>query len=603
MKKRMAILLAAALLLGACAGMAEGEFEPYWAAVAVFGEAEGVSLQKEPDHDADALALVYGGTPVEVLSVTDGPGGERWAAVRVGHADAPEVTGYVPLKRLMTYNRNYGAPSLFRTAEVKNRAALLREQTDESAPGLRTRDRLYLLADMGGGWLLAAEDDSLQRAGYIRTEELESFRMDVTAFVFPDRGEKATVYRDKALSEPIGSFYAGVMTGVTDYSQEEGWAKVEGFGLWGGMSWDMNWELRGYISPDDLLVFTQTWDVDYQMPTGILLEDAVDQNGHELPEGSAVTIIGEMNGRIQIVSYDWEIMDDIALAVAPEDIEITDRPADNRGPARLGYAFWPDGQAYGGNEWILMGNEPNDSLPGDFDGCLSEVLGEEDGWYQLRCYERKNYWSPKAGAGYIAEADLIPERTESKGPGGWIAEAMDQGLWYMRVDAGQDAKLTLQKPGGETERYIAEKSEEARYYTVYVTPGTRVTLEGTGEMIPLNGEKPPVLVARDKRDVPEDEALFSGSGRYFCDTQIAIDNLGAFSYYIVPVDESRESWFTVSDLVSPGTRTELSYPGNGQWPDDDEMAWWEQQGSFVDMYPGQFLELHHCVLYVFYGNG
>ena len=602
MRKWMSLWLALALMLSLFPGKAEEAFACYYATVAVFSEAEGVPLRGKPGEGAEALALVYGGTPVEVRSIFTDPTDEAWALVHVGYVDVPDVNGYVPLEKLMPFNRNYGAPSLFRSAGSNQE---LRQEMDENARGVADYGRYALLADMGNGWLLAADEYDLRNAGFLREKTLRDFRMDAMAFMLPaNGGDRVTVYRDQTLEAPIGYFYAGVMTDVTDCSPREGWAKVEGFGIHGGMSWDMNWDLQGYVSPADLLVFTQTWHVDYLTPTGILTQKAEREDyGFTLAAGSAVTVIGEMNGQIQIVSHDWSTGDDVALAVDPAIVEITDRPADKRGPARLGYACWPEGQGRRGKEWIPCGQAPNDENAGDFDGFLSEVLGEKDGWYQLRCFEWKNLWAAKEGAQFIANEDLIPARTDTKAAGAWTAEKGDQGLWSMEVAAGCEAKLTLTGPDGAVETYTAEQAEQAQSYAVYLTPGTEVKLEGEGKLIPLIGEGIPILVADDKRDIPEDEILFSGSGRYFCDTQIAINNLDTYSYYIVPADDSGESWFTVSDLFSEGARKRLVPPENGEWPDGDPMVWWEMQGCFVDLYPGQFLELHNCELRVFYGNG
>ena len=81
------------------------------------------------------------------------------------------------------------------------------------------------------------------------------------------------------------------------------------------------------------------------------------------------------------------------------------------------------------------------------------------------------------------------------------------------------------------------------------------------------------------------------------------DPLGVlYGFYLTPADVTQESWFRVSDLFDQGERKDLRRPLKGEW-NDDELTWWESLGSFIDLYPGQFLEMHNCMLFVYYGNG
>lgn len=604
MKKWTCALLAAALLLSAMTVLAdeedEDDFMPYEASVMAFGDREGVTLYDFPDWESDPLGVLYGGTPVWAGDHYTDDAGVVWAYVNPAYynPDAPLVTGFVPAEDLMPFNRNYGAPGLFLTATVKEENAMLRREKSEGAQGWPVSGKVYVLGDFGDGWLLAVSPDAWYEAGLIRREALEALTLRVDAVFRPaDGGDRATVYADKEMRDPIGYFYAGVGTDAVEVSVSEGWARVEGFKIL-NLDEDLTGGVTGYVASSDLAVFQQAWQAEEQIPTGILLE-TVEEPHVPMPAGSAVTVLGEFCGRLQAVVYDWN--GGRACALDPAQVLITDRLADRRGPGRIGYAAWPSADPERENVDVAIYGQPDGETEDSFNGAMTEVLAEKDGWYQLRDY-LWTFWVKSDGAEFISCADLIPARTEAADAGEWTADQESRGLWNLHIAPGQAAELTLTRPDGREEAYAVSAEGTAVDCAVYLAPGTRVRLNGEGDLRPMTGENDPVLIPGGKQDFAEDVPLFTGSGRYFCDTQISTAGLGIYGYYLTPEDPTKESWFRLSDLFDQGERTELRRPVEGEW-DDDDLSWWESLNSFIDIYPGQFLEMHNCVLRVYYGNG
>jgi len=128
MKKAMLPALVMALLLLLPLFAHADEEYLYRAVVANTNAADRLNLRKKPSSDSDTLGRFYSGTPVTVLSEENG-----WAHVRLGN-----LYGYMNSFYLMRENRNYGAPSLFFTAEPVKQGITARTQPKNSAKSAGT---------------------------------------------------------------------------------------------------------------------------------------------------------------------------------------------------------------------------------------------------------------------------------------------------------------------------------------------------------------------------------------------------------------------------------------------------------------------------------
>ena len=293
------------------------------------------------------------------------------------------------------------------------------------------------------------------------------------------------------------------------------------------------------------------------------------------------------------------------LGLAYQDlIELTERPATNEGPERQGYLRLEkrldgEGRPLGTPTAQYPGEEKNPF--GEFaetDDLWAEIIGEIGDWYQVRQYHDANFYVEKDRvAQAVRNEELWHEAAFARTEEVWTASGEDAGLWLWTVAAGERAQLALTFQGEEAlpEEYLVQAESAPVSYTVYIPAGTRVFRTG-GAMEALTEDGVPAVLPAHPSDYPDHLEIFSGSGRFFCDAQLP-SFITYFGYCVRPVPGAEDSYFAVSDLL-------FRMGEDGGAADDRIEAFFLEEGeAYVDLHPGQFLELHNCVLSLFFGNG
>lgn len=631
MKRILSVLLVLCLLTAVLPAWAEEaqEEEGYLAVVANPSLADRLNLRSKPDTESETLGRFYSGTPVYVRRTLKDGKGREWAEVDMmaNFEAGVHLHGYMLREYLMDMNANFEAPQLFYKAVPQSKnVQLLEEPRNNAAVNTSAGDILYILGDIGDDWRLAATKRGVGGVvGYVRAARLKQQWMDVPcAYLIPaDGSEKVTVYADKELKKPLAWLYSGAAVQVTDCSRGGGWAAVESYGVLPELAEKWQADIVGYVRQEDLSVFIQPWQVEMKMRAGIALEDIeTEESGVIIPRGASVTVTGEMDGRYQIVYGDAANMWFQEMMAPERQIRLTERGASNGGPDRLGYGWLQ--MEYDGEEGYKLGS-PIAVMPGGQEWAyptfisLVEIYGEVERngkeYWQVRNNDHPCFYVEKekclcrmdgAGDNYLAPAH---------GAGTWTADEQDQGLWYLTVPSGAEAVLTLKRLGSETELFPVEADCGEVHYTFDLEKGTKVTLEGEGFMRPLAGKDIPELVPACPPNYRDTETVFEGSGRFFCDAQIP-DQSVYFTLEILPMDGYDDCWYAVTDLftrvgedgalISGGKRT-VYFAEEKEITEqmDESMPLVEREEGGAEYFevPGSFLEVHHCVVNVFFGNG
>ena len=592
MKRIIAAVMCAVMMLALVPQVMAREYGGYRAVVANPVASDRLNLRVKPDANSKSLGRFYSGTPVQVLD--DGIR-EGWALVSVG-----DLAGYMQTAFLMRENRNYEAPKLLCTARLRNRQAELRSEPSQQAESLGTvSGTVYVLGDVGDDWRYVQETKG-NHCGYVRTAELTDKRFHVdTAFLMPANGEeRVTVYEDAELKKEIAVYYSGAAVEVLDWSRA-GWAKVRCRGtLQPSESVEY---LDGYVRLEDLTVFKQAWEIESKARVGVAVSEILLSEANiPVPAGAALAVAGETKEQYHIV-YGNPLEDGTYLAafVDKDLISLTDTQADRLMPPAIGYAFLTIPVDEDG--W-LEGVPVKTALNGDHDHnteqALCELIAQGDGWVQVRQGWEPNFFVDSENVKTVTS--VLHEQEISKGPGVWTVEEGEQGLWLFRVEKGKEAALYLSFGDGDyLESYAAAPMDADETYTVYLSAGERVEMTGDGTLTAVTEGNYPVIVPLHPADTYEDQMIFTGSGRFFCDLQLP-DYRNWFSYIVRPMPGSEDSWMAVSDLFQgeadydPYYRIELR-------EDDDEYEY--ESAWYLDLEAGQFVELHNCILEICYGNG
>ena len=376
--------------------------------------------------------------------------------------------------------------------------------------------------------------------------------------------------------------------------------------------------ISGYARLEDVTVFIQPWQAKVNLRTGkaktdIKLDDAT------IPAGASVTVVGEMKDKYQILYGDaasgWHV-----TAMAPaSQITLTAFSANVRGPAAQGFALLPKNDIDPDNEIDTLVSTV--SFPGDTwqegetytDRRLAEIIGEVErngvSYWQLRNQDCGNFYYEKDKCEALLYADMDNARGIVRNVNGtWTATKAEQGLWYYALQAGQEGLLTLKKPDGTVVEYeVYEEMPKETTYAFFLQEGEQVTVQGEGELHPLVKGREPMLLPQYPGDYEENETIFEGSGRFYCDMQIP-NVVNFFTLMIRPLPGSANSYAAVSNLFGDADSTELInfFPvPEGGWEHEgtvceNDFAWQEYDCS---VFPGMFLEVHNCTVSVFFGNG
>ena len=630
MKKLLACFLALTLLAGALPALAEegpGEYvdyeKGYMAVAAPSSLGELLELKARPGADAECLARVYGGTPLWVIDpegVADGEG-NSWVPVEmVGNYEAGvDLKGYLPQESLMNYNSNFAAPGSFFRAQVKEGAPLLEEPRENAHRNMKLYGEVVLLAEIGEDWFLAGKDSMV---GYLAADQLVSRSVHFEdAFAVPSQGgETVQVYQDKDMKTAGGWLYSGAPIQVRELSMEEGWAQIVTYGVWGSITdtWD-GICIAGFVPLADVMVFAQQWQVQMGLRTGIVKRDIeTGAPAFPIPEGASVTVIGAVEGKYLAVYGSGNDAAYLSQFIPEDQLTLTDRPASMMGPAAIGYA-WVNKSIYPTEE-IEEPEYPVSPFPWQDERFEDEsvylpmavITGEvtRDGvaYWQLRSWAYSWFYVPKDQClAWVFEgtdtAALSPH-----GPGSFTTGEEEQGLWYAYAPWGKAGAVTIEQPGRTTQRYTLEgDTEGGSFYTVYLEPRAQVTLTGDAELRPLRQGEGPYLLPPYPDNYPTDTLIFEGSGRFFCDWQIP-DALNSFDLVVEPLPGYEDSYVAVSYLFSPalpsGDRERVAFSPTAPDTDLSPVKLRLDQDAFgCYLIPGEFLEVHHCRIFIFFGNG
>ncbi|MBR3016329.1 MAG: SH3 domain-containing protein [Clostridia bacterium] len=634
--KQISLIIIALCLAVACPALADryseygldADTDGYLAVVANPKLSDRLNLREKPDSKSKSLGRFYSGTPVYVIDkrpVWDSDGRE-WARVDLlaNFEAGADVSGYMLKEYLMPMNVNFEAPQLFYRASASSRTNLLEEpRSGAKIVGEVGEGEIYLLGDIGDDWRLAANQAG--EVGYIRASRVRDTRFEVKqAYLFPaDGGGYVPIYEDKDLKKVCAKMYPGASVKIVDYSKAKGWATVECYGVPYEMKNEWVWQadIIGYVRLEDVTVFIQPWQAEVKLRTGIAKTDIeTDADDVIIPCGASVTVAGEMKEQYQVVYGDATAGWYTEKMVSFSKIELTDRPANDHGPAALGFALLPNDETDPEGRQFIM--TPIQKNPGNkweegsdySETRLAEIIGEveKDGvsYWQLRNHSSGNFYMEKAKCQAIlysemqnAEADLWEETD-----GTWTASEAEQGLWYYFLAPGQEGLLTLEKPDGTVVEYeIYEGTPNETAYSFFAEAGTKITVQGEGEVRPLRKEEGPYLLPPYPGNYEENQEIFSGSGRFFCDWQLP-DDINYFTLMIRPMEGSKDSYAAVSTIFGNADETELVnfFPVSEEgWEHEGKMCDNESPWDWYDcmLLPGMFLEIHNCVVSVFFGNG
>lgn len=634
MKRMILCLLTVCLILSALPMARADRFQEYgWEAdivgyLAVVANpilSDRLNLREKPDINSKSLGRFYSGTPVYVTSrkTERDSDGRAWAQVNMlaNFEGGVDLTGWMLAEYLMPMNVNFEAPQLFHRASASPRTNLLEEPRNGAEIVAEVGNgEIYVLGDIGDDWRLAANQRGA--VGYIRTSRLRDSRIEVKqAYLFPaDGGGYVPIYEDQGLTKVRAKMYPGASVRIVDYSRAKGWATVESFGAPPELKNEWVWQadISGYVRVEDVTVFIQPWQAEVNLRTGKAKAD-IEADGETIPAGASVTVVGEMKDKYQIVYGDPASGWHVSAMVPMAQITLTAFSANIHGPAALGFALLPKNDISPENDIdTLISVVP---FPGDAwqEGepytsyRLAEIIGEveRDGvsYWQLRNQDSSNFYYEKGKCEALLYADMDNSRgTVRDMSGTWTATKTEQGLWYYALEPGQEGLLTLKKPDGTVVEYeVYQEMPDETTYSFFMEAGEQVTVQGEGELHPLLPSQAPMLLPQHPGNFEENETIFQGSGRFYCDTQIP-NVVNYFTLMIRPLPGCTDSYAAVSSIFGDADSTELinffpvsesGWEHEGTVSENDFV--WEEYNFFLT--PGIFLEVHNCEISVFFGNG
>ncbi len=549
MKKILAVVLLVFLLpLGVWAENLSAAKE---AVVANPQVADRLILRESPAKDGKIMGRFYSGTPVTILSENDG-----WSHVRLG-----ALEGYMMSNYLAHGLPNYPMPAFLFTAPVtKENAPLYNKASTKGDVIARADANVYVLGDIDNDWRYVQSGDV---CGYMRAAHLGSKNFHVPVAYL---NSETPFYRDKKLKTKTG--YTGnkyALVRVTDVSRTEGWAQVEATGF----PWHEQMEssgFTGYIDQKRLDIFVFPWlQNNAFFPVGKTLSSISLQNeAVPLPTGTLVTIIGETDTKYHI------LCDQAQGVVSKNEIQSMPRhTASNNGIRHTGYALLP------------AGDERRWEMP-----SVLRLIHQEGQRLQVAYGHSFTGFTDAENTVLLnlkKPLDTLPE-------GAFTISAEEEGLWMLSVEKGQTATLSMTNEKWNI--HMEKRQFTQGYYTYFLPEGTTGVLEGasfTGNVSVFIDDGAHPTAGAPSRPV------FSGSGRFFCDWQIAF-NSNFYGFWAEPIPGSEEAYV---HIVSLNTL-------------DEE----EAQGRFINLMdlnhpdencfrllPGEFVEVHNCRLYYDFGNG
>ena len=557
MKKCIALLLL--LCLMPLQGLAAPNFESIDAVVANRKLSDRLILRDRPSEKGQVLGRFYSGTPVTILAEE-----ENWCEVMVG-----DLTGYMMRVYLEYEVPNYDLPhDLYTALTARENAPIYNKASTSGGVIARAGAQVLVMGDINDDWRYVKSGENF---GYMRAVHLKNTELNVPVAYL---STKTPFYSDKKLTRETGTvYYGGTCVQVLDASRNGYWARVRVLGTGYGTQGPMT---EGYISQDSLNVFVYPWQqMQPQYPVGKMLQDValpsinLDADRVIAKEHTLVTILGETDSQYHIF-FDWG-QDMVDKATVRKE---TGRSAGNGGIAHWGYALLP---ADDERRWEQS--------------ALSRILG-----YTVGDRMQVEWGYNQVGFLDFENTIVLTDRTLAKylpdlAEGAFEINDQNTGIWHFVVKENQTATLSMENK--EWNIRIENKVFGPGSYSYHLPAGTTGNLQGAVWC----SEKASTPDIRLYTCLPEyvNEPAFTGSARYFCDWQIA--NHGSwYGYRAFPMENCDESYFIISDL-----NTLQEEDAAGRYVDLNGLTY-EEENCF-HLLPGQFIELHNCILYYDFGNG
>ncbi|MBQ4640488.1 MAG: SH3 domain-containing protein [Clostridia bacterium] len=557
MKKFVAILLMLCLL--PITVLAAPNFESIDAVVANQNVSDRLILRDRPSEKGKVLGRFYSGTPVLILSEEG-----DFCEVKVGN-----LTGYMMRWYLEYELPNYDLPKLFYTGLVSKADAPVYDKASTSGSVIaRANGQVQVLGDINDDWRYVKNGENY---GYMRALHIKDVEMDIPVAYLSTR---VALCSDKKLTKETGAVYAGgTVVRVLDASRSGYWARVQVLGVPGATAGPMT---EGYISQDYLNVFIWPWQqTQASYAVGRLTQaislPSVNYDGGQVQaeENTLVTILGETETKYHIL-FDWgQGMVDKAIVQ-----RYTGRSAGNGGITHWGYALLsPEDE----RRWE---HSATSRIQGYTIGTRMQV---EWGYNQIDFLDAENTI-------ILTDKDLkkyLPDLPE----GAFEITDKNTAIWHFTVKEGNTATLSMENEAWNI--HIENQQFGPGSYSYHLPSGTKGNLQGAAWC--SDKALTPDLKLYTLRSEWAAEPAFTGSARYFCDWQIASHG-SWYGYRAVPMENCDESYFIISDL-----NTLQEEDAAGRYVDLNGLTY-EEENCF-HLLPGQFIELHNCILYYDFGNG
>lgn len=552
--KKFVLLLMLMCLLPLCA-LGEGRE----AVVANRMVSDRLILRDKPSDKGKVLGRFYSGTPVTVLSEND-----NWCEVMVGN-----LSGYMMRPYLEYELPNYDLPRLFYTGLVTKADAPIYSKAATSGTVIaRAHGQVQVMGDINDDWRYVKSGENY---GYMRSIHIKDVEMNIPVAYL---STKTAFHSDKNLTKETGAvYYGGTCVQVLDASRNGYWARVRVLGTCYGTQGPMT---EGYISQEYLNVFVWPWQqMQPQYPVGKMRQDVVlpsiNLDGGYVPvkEHTLVTILGETDSQYHIF-FDWG-QDMVDKSIVRKE---TGKSAGNGGIGHWGYAL------------LTHEDERRWAHPA-FSRILGYTIGNRMqvawGYNQIDFLDTEN-------TVVLTDHDLqkyLPDLPE----GDFEITDINTAIWHFEVKDGQTATLSMENDAWNI--HIENQLFGPGSYSYYLPVGTTGNLQGA-QWSSLKASTPDLKLYTLYSEWANEPA-FTGSARYFCDWQIS-DTSGWYGYRAVPMEGCEDSYFIITTLHTLDGEGE-----NGEKVDLNRLEY-EEDNIFYPQ-PGQFIELHNCILYYEFGNG
>lgn len=533
------------------------------AVVANRNVADRLILREEASASGKILGRFYTGTPVTVLEK-----GDDFCRVEIGR-----LNGYMMTAHLAFPLRNYAFDTCYYTAQPNRKDAPLYDKASTAGNVIaRANSPVYVLADINDDWRYVQLENG--EYGFMRAIHLNDTKLMVKMAYLSTRTE---LYSDKKLTKKTGAVYeANTQVRVVDASRNGNWAKIEitGIHLEPSMPGD---GVSGYISQDFLNLFLFPWETGgYTLRAGILQKDLAmlspwSDHTQYLQKGAMVAILGETEDSYHLIS-------DVATALVEKEMvfPLQNQRANRHGHVeRIGFALLKAGDE---RRW--------------HHNSLNQLIQQNGDRLQIYCgYGDGMEWMDAKDVILLKNGDLLkflPPLAE----GAFSITEENSAIWHFEVKEGKTATLSMKNETWNIA--VNEKTFTEGSYSYFLPEGTTGFLQGAvwqSDKALLSN----INLSYCQEHLGENIPAFEGSGRLFCDWQIA-DQRNFYSFRVKPLPGCEEAYFSVSSLNT------LEKNQEGEHKVDLFNLSYDEE-NILELLPGNFVELVNCQLYYYFGNG